>query len=372
MTSIQHSRERIRRTLHHERPDRIAIQDSLWRSTIERWKKEGLPDFSTEPEVEDYLGFEMTRFCPDLGPQFPREILERNQEYVVEKNSFGEIVRNRRDYSTTPQIIESPVKSPKDWKWFKKRLGPNKSRAISWRGMTVKKEASGWQDEFQRFRRAYRERKFILYCASIGYGAIERYVGSERLLMAVATQPEWTKEMYIAQAELVIGMFDLMQEEGFEFDGAFLSDDLGYRNGPLFSPRHYKEQLFPADKMICGYFNKKDIPVILHSDGDVRPLIPYFIKAGFSCLQPLEVKSGMDVRDLKRTYGKELALMGGIDARAMAHPDPKVIEQEIRTKFEVAKDGGGYIYHSDHSIPHSVSFQRYNRLIGLVHKYGEY
>jgi len=37
-----------------------------------------------------------------------------------------------------------------------------------------------------------------------------------------------------------------------------------------------------------------------------------------------------------------------------------------------AKKGGGYIYHSDHSIPDDVSFPQYCRVIELVKKYGTY
>ena len=38
----------------------------------------------------------------------------------------------------------------------------------------------------------------------------------------------------------------------------------------------------------------------------------------------------------------------------------------------VAKEHEGYLYHSDHSIPDNVSFQRYQRVIELVHQYGRY
>jgi len=34
--------------------------------------------------------------------------------------------------------------------------------------------------------------------------------------------------------------------------------------------------------------------------------------------------------------------------------------------------GGGYIYHSDHSVPKTVSFQQYSNIIELVKKYGVY
>ena len=56
----------------------------------------------------------------------------------------------------------------------------------------------------------------------------------------------------------------------------------------------------------------------------------------------------------------------------MSAEDPKVIEEEIKTKISVAKQGGGYIYHSDHSVPDDVSFEQYKRVIELVHKYGRY
>lgn len=64
--------------------------------------------------------------------------------------------------------------------------------------------------------------------------------------------------------------------------------------------------------------------------------------------------------------------MGGIDVRAMSAEDPAVIEEEIRAKVGFAKQDGGYIYHSDHSVPDDVSFEQYKRVMELVHKYGKY
>ena len=76
--------------------------------------------------------------------------------------------------------------------------------------------------------------------------------------------------------------------------------------------------------------------------------------------------------ELKKKYGDKLAFMGGIDVRTMSAEDPKIIEEEIKTKVSFAKQGGGYIYHSDHSVPDDVSFEQYKRVIELVHKYGRY
>jgi uroporphyrinogen decarboxylase len=178
--------------------------------------------------------------------------------------------------------------------------------------------------------------------------------------------------MMRVQGEFVIGMAQLMMDKGFQFDGAFLYNDMGYRNASLFSPRLYRETHFETDRMVCEFFHRHNMPVLLHSCGRVSGLIPQLIEAGFDCLQPLEVKANMDVVELKKQYGDRLAFMGGIDARAMAHPDPAVIEREIRSKIPVAKRGGGYIFHSDHSVPDNVTFRRYQRVMELVARYGAF
>jgi len=58
--------------------------------------------------------------------------------------------------------------------------------------------------------------------------------------------------------------------------------------------------------------------------------------------------------------------------RKMSHPDPAVIEEEIREKITFAKKGGGYIYHSDHSVPDDVSFSRYHLIRDLILRHGSY
>jgi len=80
----------------------------------------------------------------------------------------------------------------------------------------------------------------------------------------------------------------------------------------------------------------------------------------------------MDVIELKRRYGDKVALMGGIDVRVMADGTDEELEEEIGRKVTIAKENGGYIYHSDHSVPDNVSSPGYKRVIELVHKYGSY
>ncbi|MHB1133077.1 MAG: uroporphyrinogen decarboxylase family protein [Chloroflexota bacterium] len=349
-------RERFLAAIEHREPDRVAIHDHPWASTVQRWRREGLP---AGVAPEDYFGYEMVRLRPDLSPRFAAEEIEESEEYVLERTPYGALRRQHRDRSTTPEIVEYPIHSREDWQKIKPRLAPAPER-LDWPALRA---------QYDQARAAGR---FVTFHAHFGYASLLEYIRTDELLMLLATEPEWIKEMYQVQLELVLWLAEEMRRGGIEYDGAFLNCDLGYRNATLFSPQMYKELQFPFDKQLFRWFRDRNTPVILHSDGRVKALIPYFLEGGISVLQPLEVKAGMDLVELKREYGRDLAFMGGIDVRAMADSDPRAIEEEIKRKFAAAMPGGGYIYHSDHSVPNDVSLSQYRRVIELARQYGEY
>jgi uroporphyrinogen decarboxylase len=354
--SAMTSRERVRRALAHQEADRIPIHDSPWGATISRWHAEGLPDHVPAGE---YFGFEICSLGVDISPQYPVRVVERTPEYIVETTPYGGVRRNHRDRSTTPELIDYGIKSREGWEAAKKRLHPGYTR-VDW--VTLKNS----------YERARAEGLFVTYNAICGYDGCQAYIRSDELLPLFLTDPDWVRDMVETQADMAIEMAKILICEGYQFDAAFLFNDMGYRKAPFFSPRIYRELIQPADRRMFGFFHTHDMPVILHSCGNVRPLIPDLIDAGLDCLQPLEVKAGMDLVELKQEYGGYLSLMGGIDVRAMADPDPGAIEREIARKIPVAMKGGGYIYHSDHSIPNNVSFAQYTRVLELVRLYGQY
>jgi uroporphyrinogen decarboxylase len=229
-----------------------------------------------------------------------------------------------------------------------------------------------WRRGLTGCHQAREDGLFTTYWSMIGYDKIQHYVATEQLLIAIATEPDWIRDMYETDATLTIEMYKIMKQGGFQFDGVWLTCDLGYRNGLLFSPYHYDQQLRPTIRRLIDFFHKEGLRVILHSCGNVKELIPYFIEDGLDCLQPLEVKAGMDLIELKKEFGEKLTFMGGIDVRSMAEDDPNIIENEIKSKIETAKQGGGYIYHSDHSVPNNVSLKKYQQVIDLAKKYGAY
>jgi uroporphyrinogen decarboxylase len=351
------SKERVQAALSLREPDRIPMHDSPWSSTIERWRKEGMP---ADANVADHFGFEMLDIGADTSPMCERETLEETEDRITYRTAYGGIRRDRKDLASVPEVIESPVKTRDDWERIKPKLVVSEARL-------------DWEAAAKTYDKAQTEQKYLSYGAAVGYDKIQSYVSSEQLLMLTATDPDWVIDMYETDAQLAMDCYDMIVARGFDFDGAFLYCDMGWRGGMLFSPKAYRETSQHVFKGLCDHFkrDRPDMKVLLHSCGHVAPIIPDLIEAGIDCIQPLEVKAGMDLVALKREYGDRIAFMGGIDVRAMAAGGTR-LEEEIASKVPIAKAGGGYIYHSDHSVPDNVSYSNYLRTLELVREYGAY
>jgi len=351
------SRERVGKALRHERPDRVPIYEAFWEATTNRWRQEGLP---ADVSPDDYFGTEIRMLSLDNSFGFAWEEVKRTDESVIVRDEWGILKRDWVDHRSTPELLEFPIKSRAQWEELKSRLTPDPNR-VNWE--EARAEHAQWR----------KEGKLICLAAIPGYEATWRKVGPEALLMAIADDPDWVREMYEYDAEMIIGMAKLYLERGLEFDGAWLWDDLGYKNGPLFSPRAYREQLLPYHKRLCDFFHEQGWPVILHSCGNITALVPELIEARFDCLQALEVKAGVDLGQLVREYGRDLCFMGGVDVRTFFADDDAEMEREVKQKLEIGMSSpGGYVFHSDHSIPPQVSFERYGRVVELVREWGVY
>ena len=350
------SQERVLLALEHQEADRIPVHDSPWGTTEQRWHEEGLPEGTSSAK---HFGFEFWGYWGDNSMQLEREVIEETDEYVIATGPSGATVKNWKGRTSTPELVDFTITTREIWEEHKPRLAWNESR-VDWEGV----------------RNAYDDARAQGMFCYLGWGPgftkTCDMVGPERVLMAMVEDPEWVQDMFLADARLCVTIAEEMLGRGFDFDAGWIFDDLGFKHKGFFSPAMYHELLMPAQKMICDVLKSRGKPMILHSCGYVTEFVPLFMEAGFDCLQPLEVKAGNDLVGLKQTYGDRLAFMGGIDVRAMADPDPGVIEREIASKIPLAKQGGGYIFHSDHSVPDNVSFQQYCRVMELVAHYGKY
>jgi uroporphyrinogen decarboxylase len=350
------SRERIKAVINREPADRIPMHDSPWASTIERWRREGLPEGQSPAQ---FFGWDSwARIGSDLSPRYEAGVVEETDEYIIEKSPWGETARRWKHRASVPEFLDFRIRDRESWAEAKERMDLSEDR-VNWAALE------------QGYPKWVEQGSFIEYSVwGPGYDVWgNRVVGTERFLMALVTDPEWCREMQVFAAERAVRFGDMILDRGYDFDGIRIPDDLGYRNGLLISPKAFDQCIRPAHEILCDWAKSRGKICWLHSCGNVMALLPRFLEIGWDVLNPLEIKAGMDPLRLKQEH-PELTLEGGIDVRTMLDLDD--MRRELEAKVPVLMEGGGYVFHSDHSVPDNVSFDNYCALMEIVREIGQY
>jgi uroporphyrinogen decarboxylase len=368
------SKERITMLLSGEISDRIGKVDAPWPETRRRWYDEGLP-----PGIHASDFFEMDirvniRTLPTF--QLEEKVVEENHQFQVISDADGNVTKYWKDKSGVPLPLKNAITSREDWDRLKDRLVPNEKRfAFGYYGNYMHEYAHGDISEVKAAYDAYPHLAdtFVIMEVADPYEFAMAKMGDERILMKMAMEPDLLTDMWEAYVNLVIGNCEILFGAGFKPDGCFLGGDIAYKNGLLFSPKMYRELVFPYLKRIIDHLkHERGLKIIYHTDGNPTEAIPILVEAGIDCLQPLEVNAGMDVRKLVGEWGDRIAFMGNISTQTMAGPTDK-LEDAVRSRIEACtKTRVRYMIHSDHSIPDTVSFANFRFMMDLVDKYGGY
>ncbi len=284
----------------HKEADRIPIIDSPWGSTIERWRREGMPEGA---DFRDYFDLDRTtRILCDNSPRYERKVLEETDKYVIATTQWGVTTKNWKHSGGTPEFIDFTATTPEKWKEAKARMTPDRDR-VPWDQL---------KKNYKRWRESGTWIEGILW---FGFDITHSHmVGTERTLMALVTDPEWVVDMYNHELDVNIALLEMVLAQGYELDAAFWYDDMGYKLNQFFSLKMYRELLKPVHKRAIEWAHSKGLKTHLHSCGDIRPFIPELVGMGLDALNPLEVKAGMDPEAIKKEFGSDLVLHGGINA----------------------------------------------------------
>jgi len=189
-------------------------------------------------------------------------------------------------------------------------------------------------------------------------------MGTERLSMAFFDQPELVHEILDFMVDFFIKLTKKALIET-DIDAFCFNEDFAFKNGPLISPKIYKEFFLPRHKKIIGFLKKNGVQVVeMDSDGNTEVLIPLMIEAGVNLIWPLEAAANMDPVKIRKEYGKDLAFSGGIDKRELAK-DRKAIDAELKKKIVPLLETGGYIPTVDHTIPPEISLENFKYYLDL-------
>jgi uroporphyrinogen decarboxylase len=342
--------ERFRKVMNYQPVDRCVYGWGVgaWPETIERWKSEGYdPERPPQFDTDRWAWFGGW-FFPN--PPFERKVIEEDERTILYVNHEGILMRERKDhpYSSMPQFVRFPVETREDFRRFsRERMTPDPAARIG--------------PDYAEQLAAHRTRDYPLLVVSDRWGGffgpLRNLVGVERLCTLFYDDPAFVEEMMDATADFIIAMMGRILDHT-DVDVYGLWEDMAYKTGPLIGPEMLRKFALPRYKRVVEFVRSRGVEfVALDSDGDITSLIPVWLDAGINILYPFEVQAGMDVLKVRREYGRDLRMWGGLDKRAIAW-GPEAMEAEFRRLKPLVAEGG-YIPAPDHSLPPDVSFANY-------------
>ncbi len=357
-------RERIARILRREPVDRIGLYEHTWPETPRKWRSEGR--VAEGESVGDHFGWDMREcWAFDLTADLDAEeqVIEENTESRLTKDGNFATLRRWKDRSGTPEHVDFDVKDRAAWEeLIRPRLLDESQyeRRINFEGYRNAKRHCEEND------------LFFVWAGTPPFERMHPVAGHEYMLMGMATDPDWVRDMCDVYARVTRDLLDILFEREGSPDGMWYYEDMGFKGKPFMSPGMYRDIVQPSHAMLFGHAHARDLPVIVHSCGFVEPFVPGLIEAGMDCLQAIEVKAGMDLVKLKQDFGDRIAFCGGMDIRTLETNDPATVRAELEAKLPAAMEGSGYILHTDHSIPQSVEYETYKYFVETALAMGTY
>ncbi len=352
-------RERFKRQMNYQSFDRtFNMEFGYWNENFTEWPLFVENGITNNAEADIFFNFDRIEVIyPSvwMSPPFESKIIERRGDVNIMINGDGLLAEIPADgHDTIPHYLKSSIVTPEDWKRCKeerfRRGAPERKLDIE----ALKKQHP-----------ADRDYPLGVSCGSM-IGKVRDMLTFEGLAYAVYDYPEMVEDMVETSCLLVEDALDQLLPH-FEFDYASGWEDICFKNGPIVSVDFFRDVVMPRYKRIRRKLDAYGIELwYTDCDGDVRPILPYFLEGGINCLFPFEVMGCSHPGELLDQYQGQLRIMGGVD-KIQLGDGPEAIKRYLETLVPYV-ERGGYIPFCDHRCPPNVKPEDYLYYLDLKKK----
>lgn len=354
-------RERFLNQLGYGSFDRcFNMEFGYWQENYSRWDLFRGNGIRNEREANEFFSFdriESISLNSWMCPPFEEKVIGEKGNRRIIMNSDGllaEVPIDRHD--TIPHFIKASIVTPEDWKRCKKERfiinDPRRDLDIA----ALKKQFPEGDE---------RDYPLGINVGSL-IGKIRDMLTFEGICYALYDYPDMVEDMVETLCQIIERGLDQVLPH-FHFDYASGWEDICFKNGPIVTVDFFKNVVTPRYKRISKKLRANGIRFwYTDCDGDVRPLLPYFMEGGINCLFPFEVNSCAHPGELIDQYGGELRIMGGVDKIQLIQGKETTKAYLESIEPWVAK--GGFIPFCDHRCPPDVTPENYLYYLDLKEK----
>jgi hypothetical protein len=172
-----------------------------------------------------------------------------------------------------------------------------------------------------------------------------RIIGVTEGLQATAAQPEELVPML--NAALTGALAGVHAGLALGASAIVVAEDLAGAGGPLIAPDFATDEVFTRLRVLTQAAKRRDVPAMLHTDGDARAFFRPAVRAGFAALHGDFGGEGGLEQALRLSRPLGLTLAGGLATGALTDAARATL---LGTSVSVEAAGGGLLISDDGGI----------------------
>lgn len=373
------SRERVRTALAHKEPDFVPVD--LWGSAsrldnefyLSFANKMGYEELGDKPRPGSTSEYVDYRVSDHIGSDFRHVNIGGPQNYKGYVNEGGHYINEwgigKKKIGKYPTISYHPLAGaePEDsvidnYKWPEAK-DPGRIKGLA-------EQAKDW----------YENTDFAITATSAVSGQFfdnGQYLrGAEEFFIDLYVNKKFAHKLIdkITEKIIEINLYYLEPIAPY-IEWVEFTSDLGTQAAPFVSPEIFREFFKEPFRQLFSTLKKAypNVKMFLHSCGAIFDLIPDLIDAGVDILNPLQpLAEGMDSYKIKKEFGSDIVLHGGIDIQQAMIGSRQDVEDEVKRRIDALAPDGGYILAPNNHIQPDVPVSNFIDMYKFAKQYGRY
>lgn len=268
-------RENILRTVNFENPEHIPVNFWINPACWKVYPQEELLGLMKEHPLL-FPDFEMPKL--PVIPEFPN-VARKDEAYIDDWGCQWETTED----GITGTVTKHPLNEWEDYKDYKI---PDSSIC-----MGIGK--INWEEERKRIVNLKESGKIAMSGLRHGHTFLQvcDIRGYENVIFDMQDEEPLLDKLLEDITEFNLDIINRYLD--MDVDIITYPEDLGMQIGPMLSPENFQKYILPCYEKMIAPAKKKGTPIHMHSDGDIRTLIPFLMESGMNVLNLQDLVNGI-------------------------------------------------------------------------------
>ena len=340
--------ERIFKTIHHEEPDMVPTFEEYIDIKVIQAIKPNL-DYAG---VCEYLELDAI-VCNDMKTLRWEEV---DDARGLRRSEWGNVSCFTGASQYNPVLREPAIKSEVDLKHY---TPPDPDRPERF-------------TEMKKWVERYKGDKAVIGAVLDPFRILTNYMrGEVELFKDMIRNPDMVERMSEIARDYTLKYTKNCIEVGVDI--IFNRGDYAVTQAPFLSRELTQRFLIPGLKQLVDLSHNYGLPILEHSDGNLRLILDLMVDTGIDGLHPIDPIAGMDLGEMKKKYGDCICLMGNVECgNLLSFGTKEEVRQTVKDCIKKAGKGGGYICMSSNTIHGAVNPENYFEMVRAIREYGRY